>query len=203
MTSIENSSFAAGVAPCGPFSSIGVSNVCRYNVAELALNHARGGFAHRATASPTARVDSTRDAMMSCRFFAVYRQSTERPVRLTTNSAPSSSRVQSPSVRASHATSRTPSTRDFGERVSTTTSQPSARKCFARAPPRKPEPPARIIFFMAFFIGASIRHHLCGLKLRVFLRMQCADDGVPGRATCKRRRGSGDGRRNSDRTPRS
>ena len=56
-------------------------------VAVLACSHTRGGLDACAMASPTTRVDSSRDVRIDSRFAWVYRQSTLRPARLMTTSA--------------------------------------------------------------------------------------------------------------------
>jgi hypothetical protein len=96
----------------------------------LACSQARGGVRHAAIARPTAAVDSTRESMIARRFAAVYRQLTERPARLITASAPSSSFAQAPTFDPSHATSP-----DFGFLLSTVTSCPSAPNARARICP--------------------------------------------------------------------
>jgi hypothetical protein len=104
-------------------------------VAVLDCSQTRGGRAARAIAAPTARVESTREAMICRRFSAEYRQSTLRPARLRTTSAPSISRGQSPSsVAPSHRTTRHPAA-SADWRLSITTSWPAATKERARTFP--------------------------------------------------------------------
>src|SRR4051794_28213903 len=97
-------------------------------VAVLELSQTRGGFAQRAIAAPRARVESSRELSMSLRFLAPYRQLTERPARLISALAPSSSSSQGPKVAPSQATSRAEFTEILGCRLRFTTSLPFASK---------------------------------------------------------------------------
>src|SRR5579862_290269 len=63
-------------------------------------------------------------------------------------SAPSTSVAHSPSALASQEISFTPSLRSRADRVNTVTSSPAARNLRASAVPRKPLPPAIMIFFI-------------------------------------------------------
>src|ERR1700733_12325273 len=69
-------------------------------------------------------------------------QSTVRPTRFITPTAPSSSRIQSPSVRASHFICRQPPDTFGTLRDRITTDLPNAIRCVASEIPRKPLPPA-------------------------------------------------------------
>ncbi len=73
-------------------------------------------------ASPTTRVDSSRDVRIDSRFAGVYRQSTLRPARLMTTWQPSISFAQSDIVLPSHASTRHGA--GLGSRLKTTTSCP-------------------------------------------------------------------------------
>src|SRR5207245_8670885 len=53
-------------------------------VAVLALSQTGGGLLQRAIASPSTRVESTRDSRISRRLRSLYRQFTDRPARLIT-----------------------------------------------------------------------------------------------------------------------
>jgi hypothetical protein len=114
-------------------------------VAVLAFSQTGGGLTARATASPSKRVVSTRDSRISRRFFSLYRQLTDRPDRLMRAWDPSSSVCQSPRFRPSQRTWRISPTFWIGERVSRTTSYPSAASLRLRKVPMKPVPPARIM----------------------------------------------------------
>src|SRR5207249_6717259 len=116
-------SLASGVAAITPVaSSIGRSNVCLQIVAVHAFSHTRGGRLQRAIASPNTRVESTRDSRISRRLRSLYRQFTDRPERLISARAPSSSSFQLSSVLPSHWIWRIAPAAGGGERVSTTTS---------------------------------------------------------------------------------
>src|SRR5947199_1340408 len=117
-------------------------------VAVLVFSHTRGGLEHRTMASPNTRVELTRDSRMSFRFREVYRQLTDFPVKLTTTAAPSSSCCQAPMVLAFQPISRTAEVTSFGWRVNMTISHPRFTKYAARAHPKKPDPPARMIRFI-------------------------------------------------------
>src|SRR5229473_1095534 len=71
-------------------------------VAVLALSQSGGGVLQRAIASPSTRVESTRDSRISRRFCSLYRQFTDRPARLINARAPSSSLAQSVSEQAAN-----------------------------------------------------------------------------------------------------
>src|SRR3954469_18821335 len=108
-------------------------------VAVLAWSHTRGGLEAYAIASPTTRVESSRDVRINSRFDCVYRQSTLRPARLITTSAPSNSSAHSFRVRPSHAKTRHGA--GLGLRLNTTTSCPATWNAFERTVPDLPLPP--------------------------------------------------------------
>src|ERR1700722_7291174 len=129
-------------------------------VAVLALSQVGGGWAHPAMASPKTRVESTRDSRINRRLAALYRQFTERPVRLMTAAAPSNSCRHGPKVRASQAMFlEGPSA--CGERLRTVMSYPWAFSERAKRRPNKPLPPARtthleFMFLMSFISIISV-----------------------------------------------
>src|SRR6266852_7612121 len=121
-------------------------------VAVLALSQTGGGVLHRATASPSTRVESTRDSRISRRFRSLYLQFTDLPERLIRARAPSSSLAQSPSVRPSHPTRRIDCAVGPGDRVRTTISLFPETSDSVSKRPMKPLPPA---IMMRFFIFRS------------------------------------------------
>jgi hypothetical protein len=127
--------------PRGAVSSQTRSPGLPYIANEDACTHTRGGAAHAATALPRASTDRRRDSMISRRFALVYRQSTLLPVRLTTASASSRARAQSPTETAFH-TTWLPSRRALGDRVRTSTRNPAASQAATKCWPKNPFPPA-------------------------------------------------------------
>ena len=111
--------------------------------AVLICTHATGGESIGRIACPSARVASTRERRISSRLSGVLTQSTERPTRLTSPAAPSSTSFQSPSVRASQVTCRHgPLTGGGGLRDSRMIGVPALARWVASDMPRKPLPPA-------------------------------------------------------------
>src|SRR6266487_577974 len=119
-------------------------------VAVLALSQTGGGLLQRAIASPSTRVESTHDSRISRLLRSLYRQFTDRPARLISARAPSSSLAQSPSVLPSHPTRRIDCPAVCGDRVRTTTSL-SPETCLSVSKrPMKPLPPATMMRFLIF-----------------------------------------------------
>ena len=110
--------------------------------AVLICTHAGGGESIERIACPSARVASTRERRISSRLSGVLTQSTERPTRLTSPAAPSSTSFQSPSVRASQVTCRHGPLTGGGLRDSRTIDVPALARWVASDMPRKPLPPA-------------------------------------------------------------
>src|SRR5215813_15023899 len=121
-------------------------------VAVLICSQARGGRVAFWIASPTARVESIRELIISFRFSSVYRQLTFRPARLMTTSAPSISRAQGPTVRASHWTTRAPPAPPL---LRITASWPFAQRARTSTAPTCPLPPGTTIFIGSRSFGSS------------------------------------------------
>src|SRR2546422_6392777 len=119
-------------------------------VAVLALSQTGGGASERAMASPSTRVEFTRDSRISRRLRSLYRQFTDRPARLIRAGAPSTSLVQSPSVRPSHTTWRIDCSVVRGVRVRTTTSLFPGTSVSVSKLQMKPFPPATTMRFLIF-----------------------------------------------------
>src|SRR5215472_2588467 len=120
-------------------------------VAVLICSQARGGRDAFWIASPTARVESIRELIISFRFSSVYRQLTFRPARLMTTSAPSISRAQGPTVRASHGTTRAPPAPPL---LRITASWPFAQRARTSTAPTCPLPPGTTIFIGSRSFGS-------------------------------------------------
>src|SRR2546422_10088234 len=119
-------------------------------VAVLAFSQTPGGVLQPTIASPSTRVESTRDSRISRRLRALYRQFTDRPARLIIARAPSSSLAQSPSVRPSHRTLRIDCAVARGDRVKTTISLFPETSLSVSKRPMKPLPPATTMRFVIF-----------------------------------------------------
>src|SRR2546426_4810276 len=129
-------------------------------VAVPALSQTGGGELQRAIASPSTRVESTRDSIISRRLPLLYRQFTDRPARLIRARAPSSSLAQSPSVCPSHPTWQIDCTDARGDRVRTTTSLFPETSDSVSKLPMKPLPPATTMRFSMFRLRAPAGDYL-------------------------------------------
>src|SRR5437016_14125963 len=136
-------------------------------VAVLALSQTGGGLLQRAIASPSTCVESTRDSRISRLLRSLYRQFTDRPARLISALAPSSSLAHSPNVRPSHPILRIDCGTGPGDRVRTTTSLFSETSLSVSKRPMKPLPPAMMIRFFIF----PIQHE--GVSLESLTELSC------------------------------
>src|SRR5512139_2932021 len=83
---------------------------------------------------------------MTSQLSGVFRQSTERPARLTIASAPSNSTTQGPNDSPSHLTCFQAPSVLGGDREMMQTSKPDASNACAKLTPKNPEPPVITIF---------------------------------------------------------